>query len=67
VAGGLADGSVHWLRGRFQAFTDNADDNQSMTGVPIDITNRKQAETAMAAGDQRICLATQATGVGIWE
>lgn len=38
------DGSIHWLSGRFQVFKDEAGKPVRMTGVNIDITDRKQAE-----------------------
>ena len=38
------DESVHWLLGRFQVFTDAAGEPLRMTGVNLDITERKQAE-----------------------
>jgi PAS domain S-box-containing protein len=38
------DGSVHWLSGRWQVFKDIAGTPLRMTGVNIDITDRKQAE-----------------------
>ncbi len=39
-----ADGSVHWLSGRWQVFKDANGTPLRMTGVHIDITDRKQAE-----------------------
>jgi PAS domain S-box-containing protein len=38
------DGSVHWLFGRWQAFKDEAGRPATMTGVNIDITERKRLE-----------------------
>jgi PAS domain S-box-containing protein len=38
------DGSVHWLFGRWQAFKDEAGRPMTMTGVNIDITERKRLE-----------------------
>ena len=38
------DGSVHWLFGRWQAFKDEAGKPMTMTGVNIDVTERKRLE-----------------------
>jgi PAS domain S-box-containing protein len=38
------DGSVHWLFGRWQAFKDESGQVRTMTGVNIDITERKRLE-----------------------
>jgi PAS domain S-box-containing protein len=38
------DGSVHWLFGRWQAFKDESGKPRTMTGVNIDITERKRLE-----------------------
>jgi PAS domain S-box-containing protein len=38
------DGSVHWLFGRWQAFKDETGQPMTMTGVNIDITERKRLE-----------------------
>lgn len=40
------DGTVHWLFGRWQAFRDPAGQPLTMTGVNIDITERKRLERA---------------------
>lgn len=41
------DGSVHWLVGRFRVLWDEAGKPLRLTGVNIDITARKQAETQL--------------------
>jgi PAS domain S-box-containing protein len=41
------DGSVHWLAGRWQVFKDESGKPLRMTGVNIDITERKQTERAL--------------------
>ncbi len=38
------DGSVHWLFGRWQVFKDESGKPSTMTGVNIDITERKRLE-----------------------
>ncbi len=41
------DGSVHWLAGRWQVFKDESGKPLRMTGVNIDITERKRAEETL--------------------
>jgi PAS domain S-box-containing protein len=41
-----ADGSVHWIAGRWQVFTDASGEPSKMIGVNIEITGRKLAEEA---------------------
>ena len=38
------DGSIHWVAGRWRVFKDEGGQPQRMTGVNIDITERKRAE-----------------------
>lgn len=44
-----------------------AADAQVVVGTSLDITDRKRAEAEMQSGLDRIKLATEVTGVGIWE
>jgi len=41
-----ADGSVHWIAGRWQVFTDASGEPSKMIGVNVDATERKLAEEA---------------------
>ena len=41
------DGSIHWLAGRWQVFKDESGKPYRMTGVNIDVTERKQVEEAL--------------------
>ena len=43
-----ADGSVHWIAGRWQVFTDASGEPSKMIGVNIDVTERKLAEAALS-------------------
>jgi PAS domain S-box-containing protein len=43
-----ADGSVHWITGRWQVFMDASGEPSKMMGVNIDVTERKRAEEAFA-------------------
>ena len=47
------DGSVHWIFGRFQVLKDKAGKPLRLTGVNIDITERKRAEDALREADRR--------------
>ena len=51
-----ADGSEHWLNGRFQAFKDAAGRPVRLLGVNIDITERKEAELERARSEARLRL-----------
>ena len=43
------DGSVHWIAGRWQVFKDASGKPLRMTGINIDITERKRAEELRAS------------------
>ena len=47
------DGSVHWISGRFQAYKDDQGRPLRLTGVNIDVTDRKTAEEAQRASEER--------------
>jgi len=47
------DDSVHWLAGRFQAFKDAAGKPLRLSGVNLDITQRKQAEAALRESEEQ--------------
>jgi PAS domain S-box-containing protein len=44
-----ADGSVHWIAGRWQVFMDASGEPSKMIGVNIDVTERKLADEARLA------------------
>jgi PAS domain S-box-containing protein len=46
------DGQVRWLAARFQAFKDSAGTPVRLTGVNLDITERKQYEDALSESDR---------------
>ncbi|MFZ5450183.1 MAG: PAS domain S-box protein [Thermodesulfobacteriota bacterium] len=50
------DGSVHWLAGRWQVFKDKSGEPLRMTGINLDITERKLAEEALKKSNQRLDL-----------
>src|SRR6201981_3393444 len=43
-----ADGSVHWITGRWQVFMDASGEPSKMMGVNIDVTERKLADERLA-------------------
>jgi PAS domain S-box-containing protein len=47
------DGSVHWLETRAKMFKDDRGKPLRMTGVNMDITDRKRQEEALLASEQR--------------
>ncbi|WP_363349547.1 PAS domain S-box protein [Methylocystis echinoides] len=61
------DGSVRWIAGRFQGFTDSAKRPVRLTGVNIDITERKRAELALRESQQQLALALEAGQLGFWD
>ena len=49
-----ADGSVHWIAGRWQVFMDASGEPVRMIGVNIDVTERKRAEEAVRESEDRL-------------
>jgi len=47
------DGSVHWIAARFQAFKDAAGKPLRLSGVNMDITQRKQAEELLRQSEEQ--------------
>jgi PAS domain S-box-containing protein len=62
-----ADGSIHWMEGRGQAFYDETDRPVQMMGTVMDITPRKQAEEALQKQEERWQLAIKGSNDGIWD
>lgn len=48
------DGSVHWILGRFRVFKDAAGKPMRLTGVNIDISERRRAEQALRDSESRL-------------
>jgi PAS domain S-box-containing protein len=62
-----ADGSVHWMEGRGQAFYDPVGQPLRMMGTVMAIDDRKQAETALRQSEERWQLAIAGSNDGIWD
>jgi|GEM_PF-174763 len=61
------DGSVHWIRAAGQV-TRSADGTPlSMAGTNMDITERVAREQALREANTRARLATESSGIGIWD
>ena len=48
-----ADGSVHWIAGRWQVFMDASGESSKMIGVIIDVTERKRTEEALEKSEEK--------------
>ena len=60
------DGSVHWLLGKGTVFLDDAGHPVRITGVNIDITDRKQAAAALFESEERFRNMADTAPVMIW-
>ncbi|MGO9388789.1 PAS domain S-box protein [Rhodoblastus sp.] len=60
-------GARRWIEGRWSVETDSSGAPSRGLAVNMDITERKQAEESLRGNQQRSQLATEATGVGVWE
>jgi len=61
------DGAWHHVLARGVPIRDEQGTVVSWAGINLDITALKEAQDEMRANEQRMRLATEATGVGIWE
>lgn len=60
------DKSVHWISGKGRAFYDEAGKAVRMTGLAMDITDRKRAEEVLRAGEQRYRAFVSNSSEAIW-
>ncbi len=61
-----ADGSVHWIAGRWQVFMDASGEPSKMIGVNIDVTEHKRAEEAIKESEMRFRRIVETTNEGVW-
>jgi PAS domain S-box-containing protein len=61
------DGSIHWLLSRGKPLYDRDGFVNRYIGTVIDITDQKQAETALIDNKIRFNLALEASHAGVWE
>ena len=61
------DGGIHWIAANGGILKDSEGRDVRMTGVVADVTTRKRAEEELRDNQQRSQLATEASGVGVWE
>jgi PAS domain S-box-containing protein len=61
------DGSIHWISGRWQLFTDETGQPSRIIGVNQDITDRKLAEELLRASEERLRLAQQGARLATFE
>ncbi|HUQ33553.1 MAG TPA: PAS domain S-box protein, partial [Pyrinomonadaceae bacterium] len=60
------DGSIHWMEGKGRAFQDDAGKAVRMTGLGMDITDRKRAEEAQREGEERYRAFVRNSSEAIW-
>lgn len=61
------DGAVRVLSGHGELIHDAANPADLVTGTVQDITERKKVEAALRESDERLRLAVESGGVGLWE
>jgi PAS domain S-box-containing protein len=61
------DGTVHWVEARAWPVRDEAGRVYRIAGIIDDITERKRAEEALRASEQRLALATSGARIGMFE
>ncbi|MBI5012445.1 MAG: PAS domain S-box protein, partial [Methylocystis sp.] len=60
------DGSMHWIAGRFQGFKDAAGKPVRLTGVNIDVSERKRVEKALRESELRYRSLVEAASAITW-
>jgi len=62
-----ADGSMHWIAGRWQVLKNDSGEPSRMVGINIDITDRKRAEQELSKANETLRLALEAGSAGGWD
>ncbi|SDB64209.1 sensor histidine kinase [Belnapia rosea] len=60
-------GDVRWISARAEIERDTTGRALRMVGAHVDVTDMKQAEAARRASEERLRLAQEAAGLGVWE
>lgn len=60
------DKSIHWIAARGRSFSDAQGSAVRMIGVAVDMTERKLAEAALQASEERYRTIVQTANEGIW-
>ena len=63
----VGDGSWRWLHSVSQPLFDETGEHVGFVGVAFDLTEARAAEQTLRETEQRLRLATEGTGTGIWE
>ena len=61
------NGEIRWMHGRAQVCFDESGKPTRMIGTNVDITERKRAEEALRASEERLTLAQAAAQIGTWD
>ena len=61
------DGTIYWLSDRGKIYYDQKNEPAYMTGAVFNITERKKAEEALRASEERLRRAIEANKDGVWE
>ncbi len=61
-----SNGTIHWIVAKGRGFYNQTGEPVRMMGTVQDITHRKQAEIDLRSSEQRLKLATDASGIGMW-
>lgn len=62
-----ANGKIHWHLWHDFAFFDHEGHITGFQSVGVDITKRKEAEKSLKKSEERLTLALDAVGAGVWE
>lgn len=61
------DGSIHWIESKGRVIYDQAGVPVLLSGISLDISDRKFAEAQFHQSQEQLCLALEAARMGFWE